>query len=297
MVNSMLANVVSTLLVSLTLVACLGDSATAPDAGTIEPPEHLLLGDTVLNIAHRGGALLAPEETMPAFEAAVLAGVDVLEMDTRSTKDGVIVLLHDAEVDRTTNGSGRISEMTYAEALELDPAYHFSTDGGANFPLRGTGIKIARLRDVLEGFPQMLFSIEIKDSTIDEDVLDIVVDLGLQDRVVIASFNDPTLRRVRNSHPEVLTTLTVAESLTFARLTMADEASYEPPAWILHTPPSFGDVVVDEELTKRADRFGIKIQVWTVNEESEMQSLLNAGVHGIMSDDPITLKRVLDSRM
>lgn len=292
----MLSSLVNPLLLSLTFMACGGDTMSAvPDAAPIQPPEHLLLESEVFNIAHRGGALLAPEETMLAYEGAVAAGVDVLEMDARSTSDGVIILLHDAEVGRTTNSIGRVSEMTYAEALKLDPAYHFSTDGGKTFPLRGTGVKITRMRDVLEAFPEMLFSIEIKDSTITVEVLDIIVDTGLQDRVVIASFSDPVLRRVRNLHPEILTTLTVAESLEFARLNTEDEASYVPPAWILHTPPSFADVVVNEELTARADRFGIKIHVWTVNEESEMQSLLEAGVHGIMSDDPVTLQSILNS--
>lgn len=276
------------------LAACGSDpQSDSPDAGIVAPPEHALLADKVLNIAHRGGGLLAPEETMLAFQGAVDANVDVLEMDARSTKDGVIVLMHDAEVNRTTDGTGMLSDMTYAEVLELDAGYKFSSDSGATFPFRGMGVKVARLQDVLEAFPNMLFSIEIKEPPIAEQVLDIVVAAGLQDKVVIAAFNDLTLRRVRELRPEILTTLTIEESLEFARLDAEGLESYVPPTWVMHTPPTFGELVVDADLVQRADRFGLKIQVWTVNEKAQMQELLDFGVHGIMSDDPIALADLL----
>ncbi len=283
------------LLCGIALAACSSDSETDKDASVITPPEHALLADKVLNIAHRGGGLLAPEETMLAFQSAVDANVDVLEMDARSTKDGVIVLMHDADVDRTTDGTGPLSELTYAQVLELDAGYKFSTDSGSTFPFRGMGTKVARLQDVLEAYPTMLFSIEIKEPPIAEQVLAIVVAAGLLDRVVIAAFHDLTLRRVRELEPEVLTTLTIEESLELVRLDAEGEESYQPPTWVLHTPPTFGDLVVDAALVARANRFGIKIHVWTVNETSEMQDLLDIGVHGIMSDDPIALGGLLPS--
>ncbi len=277
----------------IALSACSSPS-TSPDATvTATPPDHPLLSETVLNIAHRGGSLLAPEETMPAFRRAVDIGVDVLEMDVQATSDGVLVLMHDADVDRTTDGTGKLSEMTFAESLELDAAYHFSQDGGKTFPHRGTGVTIATLREVLEEFPSMLFSIELKEFGVTEDVLDLVEELGMQNQVVIASFFDAAIRKARVYNPDVLTVLTIEESLALVQMGEEEEALYSPNAWILQTPPSLGELVVDRALIERADRFGMKVQIWTINEPGEMQEFLDLGVHGVISDDPETLSGLL----
>ncbi len=274
--------------------ACSSSPPSSADARTpITPPEHALLRDEVLNIAHRGGGLLAPEETLPAFRRATELGVDVLEMDVQLTSDGVVVLMHDTEVDRTTDGVGKLSEMTYAEVLELDAGYRFSPDGGKTFPFRGTGVTVATLREVLNEFPEMLFSIELKEFGATEPVLDLILELGMQEKVVIASFFDAALRKARTYAPEVLTILTLEETIAFVNMSEEEEESYTPPSWIVQTPPSFGDLVVDRELIERANRLGLKVQVWTINDAAEMQQFLDMGVHGIISDDPEKLRELL----
>lgn len=279
---------------SALLVAACSAPSTSPDASEpVTPPEHPLLIDNFLNIAHRGGGLLAPEETMPAFQRAVEANVDVLEMDVQATSDGVLVLMHDTEVDRTTDGTGKLSELTFAEARALDAGYKFSDDGGATFPYRGTGVQIATLREVLEAYPTMLFSIELKEFGVTEDVLDLIAELGMQDQVVIASFFDAALRKARTYDSEIQTILTIEESLALVQLDEEQESLYSPPAWILQLPPSLGDLSVNAALVERADRFGMKIQVWTINEPEEMQGFLDLGVHGIMSDNPEALAGLL----
>src|SRR5687768_4901748 len=102
---------------------------------------------------HRGASGERPENTLPAFERALAQGVSYLEMDCHATRDGEIVVLHDAELERTTDGEGVVSEHSYAELERLDAGYRFTPDGRA-FPFRGAGIRIPRLVEVLTAYPQ-----------------------------------------------------------------------------------------------------------------------------------------------
>src|SRR5574338_665973 len=95
-----------------------------------------------LVIAHQGGDAIRPGDTMAAFEHAVEIGADVLEMDAHITRDGQIVLMHDEKVDRTTDGTGLIEDLTLDELRLLDAAYQWSNDGGQTFPYRGQGIQV-----------------------------------------------------------------------------------------------------------------------------------------------------------
>ena len=167
----------------LLLAACTPSSSndagdTDADTDTTSEPfaNNPLVHEAMLSSAHRGGSLLAPEETMEAFQNAVALGADVLEIDVRSTSDGVLVLNHDPVVDRTTDGTGNVIGLTWAQLQELDAGYTFTTDDGATFPYRGVGVKIARLDEVLAAFPDSLFSIEIKQQSpsIIQPVLDMI---------------------------------------------------------------------------------------------------------------------------
>lgn len=283
------------LVAAVTFGAGCGGGSPAPgdtaDAGPPpSPPDSPLLADGFLNIAHRGGGLRGPEETLAAYHLAVASGADVLEMDARSTSDGQIVLMHDASVDRTTDGAGILREMSFAEVMALDAGYKFTTDGGATYPFRGMGVQVATLREVLETFPNMLFSIEIKEPGITEAVLQIIDDAGVTERTVVAAFSSAVLLQARSLRPDLLTAMTVDESFEVARLAQADEASYRPPAWILQTPPSLADITVDAAFIARANRLKLKVHVWTINDPVEMQTLIELGTHGIMTDDPVALE-------
>ena len=148
----------------------------------------------LLVIAHQGGDGVWPGDTMLAFENAVQIGSDVLEMDAHITKDGRIVLMHDEEVDRTTDGTGLIEDLTLEELKQLDAAYDWSNDDGKTFPYRGQGIQVPTLDEVFEKFPQMRFVIEIKLTTnpIDKPLCDLIRKYNMQDNVLIGSF---TMRR------------------------------------------------------------------------------------------------------
>src|SRR3712207_1049608 len=122
-------------------------------------------GDWPVNLAHRGASALAPENTIEAFRLAVETGAGGLELDVHMTRDGHIVVIHDATVDRTTNGSGAVSEMTLHDLRGFDAGYHFSPDGGPSRPYRGRSVRVPTLGEVLEEFPEVAVNIEIKAPT------------------------------------------------------------------------------------------------------------------------------------
>jgi glycerophosphoryl diester phosphodiesterase len=244
------------------------------------------------NIAHRGGAGLRPENTLAAFANAVELGADVLEMDVHATADGVVVLSHDPRVDRTTDGTGAIAAMSFAEVRALDAGYRFTTDRGATFPYRGQGVRIPTLEEVLTTFPAMPVSIEIKQyaPSIVGSVLDVVSRADAAGRAVVVAFDQGTMDAVRAAAPPgLLTGMSLAEMGALGALDDASEAAYVPPAPVAQLP--FQSVT--PALMARAERHGIVVQVWTVNRADDMQRMLALGVHGVMTNDPATLADLL----
>ncbi len=120
--------------------------------------------DKFLVIAHRGGRSLGPESTLYTFQRAVKLGVDVIEIDIHSTRDGHLVIIHDRTVNRTTNGSGPVAGFTLKELQALDAAHRWSPDKGRTYPLRGKGIAVPTLAEAFTALPTTRFNIEIKES-------------------------------------------------------------------------------------------------------------------------------------
>ena len=160
-------------------------------------PGHPYLAGSPLLIAHRGGSGLAPENTLAAFKNAVDSwGADMLEMDVRSTKDGEVVVVHDATVDRTTDGSGRVSDLSYARLRELDAGFKFEDPNG-DPSYRGLGVKIPRFEEVLEEMPTVRLNVEAKDGRSAPGLVDIIRRHGAQDRVLVAAEWERNRRAVR----------------------------------------------------------------------------------------------------
>lgn len=256
------------------------------------PADHPLLAAGLRNIAHRGGAKLMPEETLEAYDNAVQAGADVLEMDVHATKDGVLVLNHDATLDRTTDGTGNVKDHTYAELQTLDAAYSFSRDGGSTFPLRGSGVRMATFKSVLTRFPTHYFSVEIKqsDPSIVDAVLALLAETGMEERVILISFSEKTIKEVRQKNPRLVTGASLPEMVAIETLSEAKQADYVLPC------PIFQMSSADAALVTKIRRYGAKIQVWTINDAAQMRSFLDLGVDGIITDDPALLKTVLSER-
>ena len=276
------------LLVGMLLLSTLACDAEM-DQG--EPDDELR---PVLNIAHRGGSHLAPEETMPAFENAVAIGVDMLELDVHASADGVVVLCHDVTVDDTTDGTGLIKEMTLAELRRLDAGYWFTRDGGQSYPFRGQGVQIATLEEVLSAFPESQYTIELKqdEPPIVDAVLEVVDRHGARDRIIFAAVDDGTLQALRAAQPPLRTSFGLQEVADFALLTAAEEATYEPPAEVFQVP----DFALRVDFIERAHRLQLPVQVWTVNDPELMHYYIGLGVDGIITDDPATLQQILDMR-
>src|ERR671921_1084938 len=145
--------------------------------------------DWPVNLAHRGASSLAPENTIEAFRLALEAGAGGLELDVHMTRDGHIVVIHDATVDRTTNGFGAVSEMTFDELRRFDAGHNFSPDGGSTRPYRGRGVRVPTLGEVLEEFPSVAVNIDIKAGTpgIEETLFRVLREADALRRVLVVS--------------------------------------------------------------------------------------------------------------
>lgn len=272
------------------------------------------LGRRVIAYAHQGGAWERPSSTLAAMEHAVECGATAIELDVHATADGHLVVCHDATVDRTTQGSGAIAQMTLDEVCSLDPAYWFIpgadvTPGrpARDYPYRGRAprdplLAIPTLEEVLERFPQVVLNLDIKQTApavapYEETLARMLRSYGRGDDVIVASFLDASTQAFHRVAPEIPTsagTTAVAEFLGALRegrpVPRLDHVA-------LQVPERRGDVVlVDRGFVEAAHEQGLAVHVWTVNEPQAMARLLDLGVDGIMTDLPSTLVQVLTDR-
>jgi glycerophosphoryl diester phosphodiesterase len=253
-----------------------------------------------LLFAHRGGAKLWPENTLVAFQGALDLGIVFWETDVHATRDGTLVVHHDERVDRTTNGSGAIRDMRYAEMVRLDAGYHFIDDVGRH-PYRGKGLKIPTLAEVFELSPTSRINVEIKPRgrTIVRRVLQFVDHFGVHDRILVAAERDRTVKRFRRYSAErVATSASRREVVGFWLAVRARADRFFPLSFdALQVPPTYrGMTVVDRAFIRAAHRHGVQVHVWTLDAPSEIRRLLNLGVDGIMSDRPDRLANIGEPR-
>ena len=174
-------------------------------------------------LAHQGGLKEWPSCTMYAFQQARLAGSDVLDLDLHMTKDGVLVLLHDTTVDRTTNGQGAVAEMTWDELKNLDAGYNFSLDRKKTFPYRGKGLTIPRLEDVLQAFPDWKFQIEVKQAPLEiaPKLAQVLKQHQAEHKVLLSCFDEEMTEALREHCPEVAGSATPTEIRNFVLASLA----------------------------------------------------------------------------
>ena len=253
-----------------------------------------------LVIAHQGGDGIRPGDTMVTFEHAVQIGADVLEMDAHITKDGQIVLMHDEKVDRTTEGTGLIEDMTLEDLRQLDAAYKWSNDDGKTFPYRGQGIQVPTLEELLQKFPDMRYVIEIKltQNPIDKPLCDLIRKYNMQDKMVITSFHDEAMRRFRETCPEVATSASRGEVTKFvllgkillSGLIMPQYESIQPP---YDPQESMNIPIMTRRFIREAHAKNIAVEPWTVDDPELMKQYIEWGVDGIMTDRPDLMINVL----
>jgi len=256
--------------------------------------------DRPLVIAHQGGDGVWPGDTLYAFEKAVETGADVLEMDAHITEDGRIVLMHDEKVDRTTDGSGLIEDMTLAELKQLDAAYKWSNDDGQTFPYRGLGIQVPTLDELFEKFPQMRYVVEIKltENPIDKPLCDLIRQYDMQDKVLIASFHDVAMQDFRGICPEVATSASRGEVTKFVILGKIFLSGLVAPGHQSIQPPydpeeSYNIPIMTKRFIREAHAKNIAVEPWTVDDPELMKQYIEWGVDGIITDRPDLMTELL----
>jgi glycerophosphoryl diester phosphodiesterase len=253
-----------------------------------------------LVIAHQGGDGVWPGDTLYAFEKAVEIGADVLEMDAHITKDREIVLMHDERVDRTTDGTGLIENLTLAELLKLDAAHQWSNDDGNTFPYRGQGIQVPTLKELFEKFPEKRFLIEIKltENPINEPLCELIHEYNMRDRVIVASFHDDAMTLFRKTCPDIATSGSKGEVTPFILLGKVFLSGFLSPEYQslqvpYETSESYGIPVMTERFVREAHAKNIRIEPWTVDDPELMKQYIDWGVDGIITDRPDLMIKVL----
>lgn len=280
-------------------------------------------GHRVLNIAHQGGEAEAPSNTMYAYERALRLGADMLEVDIHTTADGRIVAMHDGRVDRTTDGSGSVYEMTLEEVQRLDAAHDFvpglGTRNGmppSSYPFRSvrTGerepppgytrsdFRIPTLDQIMRAFPDVPINIEIKGRADTDngsffrnaDLLAAFLNrLGRSDGIIVASFNQMALERFHAQAPQISMAPAIAEVALFK---LASTPLSEGMV-AFQVPITFqGIQVTDADFVNRAHAQDYAVHVWLSNDgenEEIYERLLGWNVDGIMAAEPGRLEGVL----
>lgn len=257
----------------------------------------------VLIIAHRGGRGIAPEGTMAAFDKSFALGVDVFEYDIHQTADGQLVVIHDPSVDRTTDGSGLVNEMTLAEVQALDAGYQFKDEQG-EYSYRNQGVYIPTVVEVFEAYPDMRQLIEIKDTNdpvlydeIIQQLWNLIQEYKMEDQVMIGSFDheinkafeelsedkipigagEQAVRDFANMHVPYLNGL-AKSSVDSLQLPVEEE----------------GHNLASKNIIRSAKKRNMAIYYWTINEKDEMKELILKGVDGLITDYPDRMKEVIE---
>jgi glycerophosphoryl diester phosphodiesterase len=238
-----------------------------------------------LVFGHRGAKAYAPMNTIPAFELAMQQGAHGVELDVHRSKDGYPVILHDFEIDETTNGSGHITAMTLAELKALD--------AGSWFSAAYAGVQIPTLDEVFEAVGRQIFvNVEIKSESVETDgveqvVADCIRRHNMQQRVLLSSFNPMTLMRFRALLPAVPVGFLFEEEYVFEARSAMNDSGFTYEAYHPHHP------LIDEALVAAHKAAGRIINTWTVNDPQRAVELVKLGVSGIITDNPDTVLAAL----
>jgi glycerophosphoryl diester phosphodiesterase len=298
---------------------------------TKDPNPWRVNGADPLNYAHRGGVIDFPENTLYAYAEVALAGADVLEMDVYQTRDNELVILHDLDVDRTTNGSGNVVDLTLAELRRLDAAYWFVPGVGTphdrpeeDYVFRGiaTGdrppppgysaedFRIPTLEEALRRFPHNLINIELKpdlDGTGDYEaqIAALLQRYGRYTDLIAASFVDEAVNNFKAVAPCVYTSVPLGQGFALFLGSIGDSPLPPVPEHIaFQVPPDTSQISqipdnifleITPDFIADSHAVNLAVQVWTVNTCEEMLRMIELGVDAIMTDRPLLLEEILNT--
>lgn len=234
--------------------------------------------------AHRGYSAVAPENTLSAFEEAVKIGADYIELDVQLTADEQLVVFHDKTIERTTDGEGELSKMTYEELQQYSAGKWFSKDGG-EFDEQ----KISLLSEVLEDVgDDILLNIEIKNhgdvKKTAEKTVEVIEEYGIERSCYITSFSYTALKTVKKINPKIKTGLiaNVATSTSFSQLPYIDAVS-------------LNYIFINSSIVNMAHQNGKRVFVWTVDRKSDIQHMVAMGVDNIITNRPDRASEIITS--
>lgn len=250
--------------------------------------------------AHRGARGTHPENTIVAFEAALEVGTEAFELDVHTSADGEVVVIHDSTLERTTDGRGKVRDLSLGQLRALDAGYNFTLDDGETFPFRGQGLRIPMLAEVLEAFPDVSIIVEIKqdDPPLESQLDTVLQTMDARSRVLVFSLKQGPLNRYREQVPRHQTGFGPNDVAGFMRRVVSKRwDGYEPPGAAFAVPVNWNGIpVVSKAFVRAAHAIDREVFVWTVNEIDEMNALLDLGVDGLISDFPERLCRVIAGR-
>lgn len=232
------------------------------------------------NVAHRGASAYAPENTISAFDKAVEMKADYIEIDVQRSKDGELVLIHDTSVDRTTDGTGKVGDLTFEQLRNLDAG----SWKGEQF----TGEKIPTFDEILDRYHGKIgILIELKapelypgiEESIAEELKERNLDKPQNEKIIIQSFNFESMKKMNDLLPKVPIGV-----LTSSKLHTTPQVLQEFSTYADYFNPSYG--IVDEELVNQVHSLGMKIGSWTVRSQEAADFLLDMGVDAIITDYP-----------
>lgn len=234
--------------------------------------------------AHRGFSKVAPENTMPAFQAAMDCGADYIELDLQLTADDQLVVIHDDKLDRTTNGKGLVERYTYEQLKTLSAGSWFGSDGEFD------DVEIPLFSDVLElTGKDIMLNIEIKKSgdpkKTAEKAVELIEEYDIVNSCYVTSFSYPALKKVKQLNPKIKTAFiaNLATATSYAQLPYIDAVS-------------MNYLFVNQSVVNSAHHHGKRIFVWTVDRQSEMQKMMALGVDNIITDRPDKALEIVNSK-
>lgn len=260
-------------------------------------PRHAVLTGAPLLIAHRGGAGLAPENTLDALRSGVERwGADMVELDVHATADGHCIVIHDATVDRTTSGTGAVAAMTLGEIRQLDAGFRFTPDAGATFPYRERGVHVPTIEEVLEALPDTPITVEVKTAAAQTPLFAAIRRFNARDRVVAGGMYSRDRTQFAEYRGAVSASLEQLQRFyMWHRVGLGRR--FPPLTDVVQVPERWrGRTVVTGRLVADLMAHDIPVHVWTVNDEAAMHRLLDRGVEGLITDRPDVLGTVLHQR-
>ncbi|MBI3316609.1 MAG: hypothetical protein HYZ85_01215 [Candidatus Omnitrophica bacterium] len=250
-------------------------------------------------IGHRGAGAYLPENTLESFDLALgPMQADMIEFDVHRTRDKIPVILHDARLERTTNGSGYIFQKTLGEIESLDAGFRFDPQKNKSFPERGKGLKIPTLEQVFDRYPEKMFAIEIKENSVEttRSVMQLVDRFKASSRVIVGSKHFRVAETLAREFPEIsrfLSQRQILEQVVDFKQKKEDPRKIDSFAVASLPPKKFKFALDSSEMIAFLKRRKMRVFFWTINDRHHIQQLGQRGVDGIITDRPDLARQAL----